>query len=188
MIAWYFITKKKWKREKQIFVNKKQEKKVKKVYVNIKQCALGYQSPSSKSPLHSFSPSSPPRLKSTNCPSLAPLIRQIPHLYCFFVNTPLKVRFLSESPKCSSFSSLLPFYLLKVTRFLVEISQLTPVMTKKDIFAYYKLFLSLYISDFNYSLFFYCNPWKKLPALFHSQQTPLKVLVLSSPFTFGKLN
>ena len=61
-------------------------------------------------------------------------------------------------------------YLLKVTKFLVKISQFEfLVMTEKNIFAY-KLFLSSNISDFNYFL--------KPPC---SQQPPLKVEVLSSP-------
>ena len=50
------------------------------------------------------------------------------------------------------FSSLIPSYLLQVTKFLGKISQFELlVMTEKNIFAY-KLFLSLNISDFN--LFF----------------------------------
>ena len=113
MIISYFIKKKKWKREKQIFVNKKQEKNVKKVYVNMKQCALGYHSPSSKAPLHSFLTISPPLrpLNQQTVQDPLPLLRN-PPLYWFFVNSPLKVRFFSES------------YLLKVTTFLVKISQL----------------------------------------------------------------
>ena len=44
-------------------------------------------------------------------------------------------------------------YLLKVTKFLVKISQFEfLVMTEKNIFAY-KLFLSSNISDFNYFFF-----------------------------------
>ena len=50
------------------------------------------------------------------------------------------------------FSSLIPSYLLKVTKFLGKISQCEfLVMTEKYIFAY-NFFLSLNISDFN--LFF----------------------------------
>ena len=43
----------------------------------------------------------------------------------------------------------MPSYILKVTKFLVKISQFEfSVMTEKNIFVY-KLFLSLNISDFN---------------------------------------
>ena len=60
---------------------------------------------------------------------------------------PLKVEFFTEPPKYYSFSSLTPSYLLKATKFLVEISQFEfLVMTEKNIFVY-KLFLSLNISD-----------------------------------------
>ena len=105
-------------------------------------------------------------LKSANCPS--PHFRQSTPLYWFFVNTPLKVRFSSEPPKYYSFSSLIPSYLLKVTKFLGKISQFEFfVMTEKNIFAY-KLFLSLNVSDFNLFLCENCNP-------------PLKVEVLSRP-------
>ena len=49
----------------------------------------------------------------------------------------------------ASFSSLIPCYLLKVTKFLGKVSQFEfSVMSEKNIFAY-KLFLSLNISDFN---------------------------------------
>ena len=97
-------------------------------------------------------------------------------------NPPLpskKVRFFSEPPKYQSFSCLTRSYLLKVTEFLVKISQFEfLVMTEKNIFAY-KLFLSLNILDFN--LFFnkHSNPLKKVTLLFCSNLT-LKVEVLSS--------
>ena len=80
-----------------------------------------------------------------------------------------------------SFSSLIPSYILKITKFLGEISQFEfLVMTEKNIFSY-KLFLSLKISTFQI-LFFLCEnctttPWKKSP--------PLKVEALSNP-TFWK--
>ena len=77
--------------------------------------------PPSKTPPPSFLPTPPlppsPPLKLTNCPSPLPF-RQSPFLYWFFVNPPsLKVGFLSEPPKCKSFPSLIPSYLLKVTKF-----------------------------------------------------------------------
>ena len=78
---------------------------------------------------------------------------------------------LSVNPQ--SFSSLIPSYLLKVTKSFGKISQFELlIMTEKNIFAY-KLFLSLNISDFN--LFFMWKlqpPWKKSPPL--SQQPPSK--------------
>ena len=79
------------------------------------------------------------------------------------------------------FSSSIPSYLLKVTKFLGKISQFEfLVMTKKNIFAY-KLFLSLSISDFN--LCDNCTPplpSEKNHPLF-PYNSPLKVEVLSSP-------
>ena len=57
----------------------------------------------------------------------------------------LKVGLFSEPQKYQSFSSLTPSYLLKVTKFLVEISQFEfLVMTEKNIFAH-KLFMPLNI-------------------------------------------
>ena len=56
----------------------------------------------------------------------------------FLGNPPsLKVGFFSELPKYYSFSSLTPYYLLKVTKFLVEIFQFEfLVMTEKNIFCH----------------------------------------------------
>ena len=76
-----------------------------------------------------------------------------------------------------SFSSLIPSYLLKVTKFLGEISQFEFLVTaEKNIFAY-KLFLSLNISDFILFLFFFLKIGN-LPAekshLPLSQQPPSK--------------
>ena len=100
----------------------------------------------------------------------APLFRHS-LLYLFFVNsqppppqpplqpqTPpppphLKVGFFKENPKYLSFSSLTPSYLLKVTRFLVKISQIEfLVITEKNNIVY-TLFFPLNISDFS---FFFC--------------------------------
>ena len=81
------------------------------------------------------------------------------------------------------FSSLTQSYLLNVTKFLVKISQFEfLIMTEKHIFVY-KLFLSLNTSDF--SLFFYvkiATPTLEKGHLPLSQQPPLKIEVLSSPF------
>ena len=66
---------------------------------------------------------------------------------------PLKIRCFSEPQKYSSSSLLIASYLLKVTKFLVKISQFEfLVMIEKNIFVYQR-FLSLNLSDF--SLFFY---------------------------------
>ena len=79
-----------------------------------------------------------------------------------------------------SFSSLIPSYILKITKFLGEISQFEfLVMTKKNIFAY-KLFLLLNISHFN----FFCvcengNPLR-IVTPFSPAALPLKVDFLSS--------
>ena len=76
--------------------------------------------------------------KSVNCPS--PLFKQ-PSLYIVFCEPSLKVGFFSEPPKHQSFLSLTPSFVLKVTKFLVEISQFEfSVMTEKNIFAH-KLFM-----------------------------------------------
>ena len=47
----------------------------------------------------------------------------IPPLNWFFMNLPLKVRSFSEPPRYRSFLSLIPSYLLKVTKFLGKVSQ-----------------------------------------------------------------
>ena len=96
-------------------------------------------------------------------------------LYILVLQDPLKVGSFSEPQKYQHFSSLIPFYLLKVTKFLGKISQFELlVMTEKNIFAY-KLFLSLNISDFNLFLCENCNPFlKKKHPLFPS--SPLQKL------------
>ena len=108
-------------------------------------------SPPLRSTMPSFFPSLP--LKSTNCsspPPPSPVFKAIlPSMFVFREPVPLKVVFFSEPPKYSRFSSLTPSYLLKVTKFLVNISWFEFLfMTDKNIFAY-KLFWSLNISDFN---------------------------------------
>ena len=111
--------------------------------------------PSSKTPPTSFLPIPP--LKSTNCPSTPSLFRQSAPIYWFFKTLLPKGRIFHWIPK-KSFSSLIPSYILKVTKFLGQVSQFEfLVMTKKNIFAY-KLFLSLNISDFNLFLCQNCNP------------------------------
>ena len=98
--------------------------------------------------VHSFLPNPP---KSANCPSQSIPIcpRQLLPIYWFFMNLPRKKKKLdfSRNPwKIKVFGN--PSYLLKVTKFLVKISQCKfLVMTEKNIFVY-KPFLSLNISDF----------------------------------------
>ena len=101
---------------------------------------MGYQ-PLRKNTTLSFLPSSPPLNLQTD---QAPFLSNPPSIL-FFHETSLKVRFSSESQKYQSFSSLTPSYLLKVTKFLVEISQFEfLIMTEKNIFDH-KLFLPLNI-------------------------------------------
>ena len=71
----------------------------------------------------------------------------------FFLNTPLKVRF---------FSLNFPAWIL--------------VMTEKNIFVYYKLFLSLNISDFNllFLIYFIAIPLKKVIYFSPFPVTPFK--------------
>ena len=74
-----------------------------------------------------------------------------PSTLVFHETLPLKLGFFSEPQKHLGFSSLTAIYLLKVTKFLVEISQFELlVITEKNSFVY-KLFLSLNISDFSLS-------------------------------------
>ena len=63
-----------------------------------------------------------------------------------------------KPPKHYGFSHLIASYLLKVTRFLLKISQFELLfMTEENIFAY-KLFLSLNISDFSLSFMWKLHP------------------------------
>ena len=87
------------------------------------------------------------------------LFRQSPPLYIGFLwPLPPKSQIFQWTPEILVFLSLIPSYLLKVTKFLGKFSQFEfLVMTEKNIFAY-KLFLSLNISDFNLFLCENCNP------------------------------
>ena len=113
-------------------------------------------------------PPPPPPLKSEKCPTPPPpppLFRRFSPLYCFFHDPPppphsplLKIRFFSEPEIYSSFSFLTPSNLLKITKFLVKVSQFEFfVMTEKNSFVS-KLFLSLNISDIVYLLCKNCTP------------------------------
>ena len=94
-----------------------------------------------KNTIHSLLPRSLPlNLQTVQAPFLSN-----PPSILVFREPSLKVGFFSEPQKYQSFSSLTPSYLLKVTKFLVEISQFEfLVMTEKNIFAH-KLFLPLNI-------------------------------------------
>ena len=111
----------------------------------------GIKHPLKNYPLFLAKPPPPPTLKSANCPSPS-ILGNRPPRYWFFMNPSLKVGFFSEPPKYQSFSSSIPSYLLKVTKFLGKISQFPIseflVITKKNVFAY-KLFSSLNILHFN---------------------------------------
>ena len=105
----------------------------------------------------------------------------IPPLYIGFSGTlPKSVFFFSEPKKYQSFSSLTRSYLLKVTKFFIEIFQFEfLVMTEKHFFAH-KLFLPLDISDFDLFLCKNSNPfWIKSPPL--SQQNISKSWGLAKP-------
>ena len=96
----------------------------------------------------------------------------------------LKIRFFSEPEIYSSFSFLTPSNLLKITKFLVKVSQFEFfVMTEKNRFVS-KLFLSLNISDIVYLLCKNCTtpppPLEKVTPLFPINP-PLKIIVLSKP-------
>ena len=71
-----------------------------------------------------------------------------------FHETSLKVGFFSGPQKYRSFSSLTPSYLLKVTKFLVEISQFEfLVMAEKNILT--QTFFVIKYSDFDILIYFY---------------------------------
>ena len=84
----------------------------------LKSTPLFLAKPPPPTPLH---PTPSPLVKSANYPS-PPFLGNLPPLYCFFVNTPPKNQIFQWTPKILSFSSLTP-YLLKVTKFLIKISQ-----------------------------------------------------------------
>ena len=125
---------------------------------------IGYQLPSEKHH-HLFFAKLPLNQQTVQAPP--PSFSQSP-LCIGFSRPPLKVRSFHEPQKYESFSSLIPSYLLKVTKFLDKISQFELlVITEKNIFAY-KLFLSLNISDFNLFLCKNCTPLKKSHPFFPS--------------------
>ena len=65
-----------------------------------------------------------------------------PPIYWFFMDPTLKIAFLLNSKNIKSFSYLTPSYLLKVTKFLVKISQFEfLVMTEKNIFVLIYFFI-----------------------------------------------
>ena len=102
-----------------------------------------------------------------------PIFRQSPVYIGFSWNPPLKLRFFHEPQKHRIFSSLIPSYLLKVTKFLVKIPQFEFLVTTEQRILVYKLFLSLNISDFSLSFVKKLQPrLKKVTPL--SQQPPSK--------------
>ena len=72
----------------------------------------------------STTPPPPLHLNLQNIQVPPPFLGNSPPLYCFFREPPppLKIRFSSEPPKYSSFSSLTSSYLLKITKFLKFLS------------------------------------------------------------------
>ena len=136
---------------------------------------IGVSTPSKRPPAY-FLPSPPP--------SKPPFLRNSPSILVFRESS-LKVGFFSEPQTYQSFSSLTPSYLLKVTKFLVEISQFEfVVMTEENIFGH-KLFLLLNISDFDLCENCNSSPWIYQPLL--SQQTPSKTWGPVKPPTFLKI-
>ena len=113
---------------------------------------------------------SPPPL-SYKVPSLnlqtvqSPFLSNPPSILVFHEPS-LKVGFFREPQKYESFSSLTPSYLLKVTKFLVEISQFEfLVMTEKNIFAH-KLFMPLNIQILIYFYVTIASPLNKVTPSF----------------------
>ena len=112
-----------------------------------------------------FLPSSPLNLQTVQVPLT--LFRQSPPVYWFFVKPPSKTRIFPWTPT----PNLLKFfisYLLKVTKFLVKLSQFE-FLEKIQRILVYRLFLSLNIPDF--SLFFVeilQPPMKKVTPIFPS--------------------
>ena len=105
---------------------------------------MRYQSPQKHHPPSFLSPP-----KSADDPS-PPLFRQTPSILFFCEPPPLKSDFSVNSQNIKTCSSLIPSYLLKVTKSFGENPQFELlVMTEKNIFAC-KLFLLLNISDFNF--------------------------------------
>ena len=92
-----------------------------------------------------------------------------PPLYWFFCEPPpLKSDFSVNSQNIKTCSSLIPSYLLKVTKSFGEIPRFELlVMTEKNIFAC-KLFLLLNISDFNFLCVKIASPPGKNSSLFPS--------------------
>ena len=106
----------------------------------------------------------------------ANLFRQFPPICWFFLNPSLKIGFFSEPLQYQNYSSLTPFHLLKLTKFLVKISQFKFSVTIEKNISVYIFFLLFNISNFSYVLCKNCytlSPWKNSSPL--SQQPHLKV-------------
>ena len=102
-----------------------------------------------------------------------PLFRRPQPSILVFCENPPKSRIFQLIPKILKFFAGTPSYLIKVSRFLVKISQFEFYLWQKNIFAYYKLFLSLNISHFNLLFYFY----------FYFNPLPLKKVNCSFPVT-----
>ena len=100
-------------------------------------------------------------LKSGNCPS--PLFRTSPYKLIFQDSPHLKNKIFQWTPNILKFFVLTPYYLLKVTKFLLKIFLFEfLVMTDKNIFLFiYTNFLSLNLSLLVYFLCKYCGPLEK---------------------------
>ena len=125
-------------------------------------------------------PANPPPLFFSKPPSnlqtaQAPIFRQFPPIFCFFVKpSPPKNGIFQWAPIIFKCLSLTPSHLLKVTKFLVRFSQFKfLVMTKKNIFVY-KLFLYLNISDFSLLFMWRMQTPRGKKSPFVSQQRPSK--------------
>ena len=117
-------------------------------------------------------------LKSAKCAS-PPFFGNHTYILVFRKIPSLKFGLFQELQKYLSFFSVIPSYLLKVTKFLVKISQFEFLVSTEQRILVYKLFLSLNIPDF--SLFFVekLQLHEKVTCLFPSNP-PLKTEVLSS--------
>ena len=116
--------------------------------------------PTLKNTTPSFLPSHPLNLQTVQ----APFLGTPPPYISVFREPPPKTQIFPWTPKISKFSSFTPYYILKVTKFLVRISQFEfLVMTEQSILVY-ELSLLLNIPDV--SLFFVKKlhpPWSHSP-------------------------
>ena len=125
----------------------------------------GINPPPSKTPPPFFLPS--PYLKLANCPSPRPFLDNSPSILVF-VNSPLppKSQIFQWAPKILMFFILNPSYFLKVTKFLVKMSQFEfLVMTEKNVLLI-NFFCHEIFQIWIYFLWENCNPQKKVTPSF----------------------